>query len=178
MVELLTINKHCREVTRIFSSLCFSKKSLLSNKINLKRASRLKSRTPSLRVSCHVCGWDTLVCQPHPYTHILQSTQWFAAHITKGEYQKKLRAIHCRKDREAKSRPAGIPILRSAATPNGIVTYAAQWTHCNRPFAKLWKIRPPGPTISEMPRFFSCCRFATPIAHFSKRSFQIVPGLI
>ena len=39
------------------------------------------------------------------------------------------------------------------------------------------KFRPPGPTVSEPPRSFPCCRFATPIAYFSKRSVQIVPGL-
>ena len=38
--------------------------------------------------------------------------------------------------------------------------------------------RPPGPTISETPRSFSCCRFAIPMAHFSKRSAQIMHGLI
>ena len=38
--------------------------------------------------------------------------------------------------------------------------------------------RPPGPTVSEMPRSLSCCRFAIPMAHFSKRSVQIMPGLI
>jgi len=93
---------------------------------------------------CHVCGWDTLVCQPHPCSHILRSTHEFAAYTMNGEHQKKLRAIRFRKDRMAKFVPIGIPILQSAATPNGIVTHAAQRTHCNRPFAKRWRIRPPG----------------------------------
>ena len=38
--------------------------------------------------------------------------------------------------------------------------------------------RPPGPTVSETPSFFSWCRFAIPIAHFSKRSVQMMPDLI
>ena len=117
---------------------------------------------------CHVCGWDTLVCQPHPCSHILRSTHVFAAYTMNGEHQKKLRAIRFRKDQEAKFVPTGIPNLQSAATPKGIVTHAAQRMHCNRPFAKRWRIRPPGPTISVMPRSFSCCRFVTPIAYFSK----------
>ena len=121
---------------------------------------------------CHVCGWDTLVCQPHPCSHILRSTHESTAHATNGEHQKKLRAFHFRKDREAKSRPTDIPILWSATTPNWIATHAAQRTHCNRLFAKWWKIRPPGPTVSEMQRSLSCCRIATPIAYFSKRSVQ------
>ena len=126
----------------------------------------------------HVCGWDTLVCQPHPCSHILRSTHESISYITNGEHQKKLRAFRFRKDRGAQFVPTGIPILQSAAMPNGIVTHAAQRTHCNMPFSKRWRIRPPGLTVSEMPRSFSCCRFATPIAYFSKRSVQIVPGLI
>ena len=118
------------------------------------------------------------MCQPHPCSHILQSTHEFAAHTMNGEHQKKLRAFRFRKDREAEFVPTGIPILRSASTPNGIVTHAAQRTHCNRPFAKRWRIRPPGLTVSETLRSFSCYRFATPIAYFSKRSVQIGPGLI
>ena len=127
---------------------------------------------------CDVCGWDTLVCQPHPCSHILRSTHEFATYTMNGEHQKKLRAFRFRNDREAQFVPTGISILRYAATPNGIVTHAAQQTHCNRPFAKWWRIRPPGPTVSETPRSFSCCRFATPIAYFSKRSVQIMPGLM
>ena len=38
--------------------------------------------------------------------------------------------------------------------------------------------RPPGPTVSETPRSFLCCRFATLLAYFSKRSVQIVTSLI
>ena len=95
-----------------------------------------------------------------------------------GEHQKKLRAIGFRKARKAKFVPTSIPILQSAVTPNGIVTHAAQQTHFNRPFAKRWRIRPPSPTVSETPKSFSCYRFATPIAYFSKRLVQIVPGLI
>ena len=125
------------------------------------------------------CLWLGYTCvQPHPCSHILRSTQEFAAHITNGEHQKKLRAFRCRKDREANSRPTGIPILRSATTPNRFVTRAAQRTQRNGPFAKRWRIRPPGPSVSKMPRSFSCCRFAAPIAHLSKRSVQIVSGLI
>jgi hypothetical protein len=45
-------------------------------------------------------------------------------------------------------------------------------------YAARLKFRPPGPTVSETPRPFSCCRFATPLAYFSKRPVQIVPGLI
>ena len=70
-VELLTINKHCREVTRIFFPVFYfffflfqkNNKSLLSNRINLKRASRLKSRTPSLRVVLS-CMWLGHTCVP------------------------------------------------------------------------------------------------------------------
>ena len=92
---------------------------------------------------CHVYGWDTLVCQPHPCSHILRSTHESRAHIMNGEHQKKLRAFRFRKDREAQFVLTDISILQSAVTPNGIVTHAAQRTHCNRPFAKRWKIRPP-----------------------------------
>ena len=119
-----------------------------------------------------------VVCQPHPCSHILRSTHEFAAYTMNGEHQKKLRAICFRKDREAKFVLTSIPILQSASKPNGIVTHAAQWIHCNRPFAKWWRIRPPGPTVSKTPRSFSCCRFAIPIAYFSKISVQIVPSLI
>jgi len=98
---------------------------------------------------CHVCGWDTLVCQPHPCCHILRSTHEFAAHTMNGEHQKKLRAVRFRKDREAKFVPTGIAILRSAATPNGFVTRAAQRTQRNGPFAKRWKIRPPGLSLGR-----------------------------
>jgi hypothetical protein len=71
-----------------------------------------------------------------------------------GEHQKKLRAFRFRKDREVKIVPTGISNLRYATTLNGIVTHMAQQTHCNRPFAKRWRIRPPGPTVSETSRTF------------------------
>ena len=44
-----------------FQSLFFLKKSLLSNKINLKRASRHNSRTPSIRVFLS-CMWLVHTC--------------------------------------------------------------------------------------------------------------------
>jgi len=107
---------------------------------------------------CHVCGWDTLVCQPHPCSHILRSTHEFAAYTMNGEHQKKLRAIRFRKDREAKIVPTGISNLRSAVTPNRIVTYAAQRTHCNRLFAKQRKIRPPGLSLGRPAPLSAKCR--------------------
>ena len=39
-------------------------------------------------------------------------------------------------------------------------------------------LRLSGPTVCEMPRFFSWCRFAIPIVHFSKRSVQMMTDLI
>ena len=98
---------------------------------------------------CHVCGWDTLVCQPHPCSHILRSTHEFAAYTMNGEHQKKLSAFRFRNGREAQFVPTGISILRSATTPNGIVTHEAQRTHCNRPFAKRRRIRPPSPSLGR-----------------------------
>ena len=96
------------------------------------------------------CLWLGYTCvQPHPCSHILRSTQESTAHTTNGEHQKKLRAFRCRKDREAKSRPTSIPILRSAATPNGFVTRSAQRTQRNGPFAKWRKIRPPGLSLGR-----------------------------
>jgi hypothetical protein len=68
-----------------------------------------------------------------------------------GEHQKKLRAISFRKDQEAKFVLTGIPILQSVSKPNGIVTHAAQWIHCNRSFAKRWRIRPPGLNLGRRP---------------------------
>ena len=93
---------------------------------------------------CHVCGWCTLVCQPHPCSHISQSTQGTTAHRTNGEHQKKLSAVRHRKSRPAKSRPTSIPILQSPATPNKFVTHTSQRTQRNGTLAKRWKIRPPG----------------------------------
>ena len=107
---------------------------------------------------CHVCGWDTLVCQPHPCSHILWSTHEFAAHTTNGQHQKKFRAIRFRKDREAKFVPTGIPILQSATTPNGIVAHAAQRTHGNRPFAKQWRIRSSGLSLGRSAPLSAKCR--------------------
>ena len=72
-----------------------------------------------------------------------RSTQGITAHIMNGEHQKKLRAICSRKSREAKSRPTGIPILQSPATPSRFVIHAARRTQRNKPFAR-WRIRPPG----------------------------------
>ena len=123
-------------------------------------------------VGTHLCANHTPVLTFYKVPRNLQHTSRMES------TRKKLRTFHCRKNREAKSRPTGIPILWSAATPNGFVTRAAQWTQRNRPFAKWWRIRPPGPTISKTPRSFSCCWFAIPIAHFSKRSVQIMPGLM
>ena len=79
----------------------------------------------------------------HPCSHILRITHEFAAYTMNGEHQKKLRAIRFRKARKAKFVPTSIPILQSAVTPNGIVTHVAQQIHCNSPFAKRWRIRPP-----------------------------------
>ena len=80
--------------------------------------------------------------------------------------------------RAAYSRPASITISRSPATPSGNVTHVAQQTHCNRKLANRWKIRPPGPTVSEILRSFSWCRFEISVAHFSRSSVQMMPELI
>ena len=88
--------------------------------------------------------WDTLVCQPHPCSHILRSTHEFAAYTMNVEHQKKLSAFRFRNGQEAQFVPTGIPILQFASKPNGIVTHASQRIHCNRLFAKQWRIRPPG----------------------------------
>ena len=61
-----------------------------------------------------------------------------------------------------------------------ITTDTTQWDTCKsvEDHAARPIFRPPGPTVSETPRFFSWCRFAIPIAHFSKRSVQMMPILI
>ena len=124
----------------------------------MKRASRLNSRTPSLRVFVS-CMWmvHTLVSQPHPCSHILRSIQGIIADITNGEHQKKLRAICRRKSQEAKSRPIGKPILQSPATPSRFVIHAARRTQRNKPFAR-WRIRPPGLCLGFSAPLSAKCR--------------------
>ena len=65
-----------------------------------------------------------------------------------------------------------------SSNTSGFVMHAAQRTQRNGTLANQWKIRLPGPTISETPRSFSWCWFEIPIAHFSKRSVQMMPDLI
>ena len=45
--------------------------------------------------------------------------------------------------------PTGILILQPPATPSRFVTHAAQRTQCNQPFAKRWRIRPPGLSLGR-----------------------------
>ena len=134
---------------------------------------------------CHVCGWDTLVCQPHPCSHILRSTHESTAYTMNGEHQKKVESI------SLQEWPGG-PICADRHINSAIcyntqrdcdtrsTTDTLQQAVCKAVEDKAaWrKFRPPGPTVSETPRSFLCCRFATPIAYFSKRSVQIVPSLL
>ena len=76
-------------------------------------------------VGTHLCANHTPILTFYEVPRNLQHTSRMES------TRKKLRTFHCRKNREAKSRPTGIPILQSATTPNGFMARAAQQTQCN-----------------------------------------------
>ena len=61
-----------------------------------------------------------------------------------------------------------------------ITTDTTQWDTCKsvEDQAARPTFRPPGPTVCKIPRFFSWCRFAISMPHFSESSVQMMPELI
>ena len=151
----------------------------------MKRASRLNSRTPSLRVFLS-CIWLVHTCVPTTplFSYSAKYSVIFSTHNQRRVPEKV-------ESNSLQKRP-GVQILANRHT-NSVISSNAQRICDTRSTtdttqqdvckmvedqAARPKFRPPGPTVSETPRSFSCCRFAIPIAYFSKRSVQIVPDLI
>ena len=125
------------------------------------------------------------MCQLHLCSDLSPSTQEIQVHVTLGDHQKKLSAVRHRQV------PSGL--LQAGRHTNFATFSKIQWKRDSRSTmdslqkdlqilaqaqATRPNSRPPGPAFSKTPRFFSWCRFATSVAHFSEVLVQMTYGLI